>query len=118
MIKAYKYRLNPTEAQKVLLEKHFGCVRFVYNLGLETRIAAYSGKKKGIPYYELTTQLTQLKNDCTFLNEVSATCLEASLKNLEMAYKAYFKKTGKQPNYKSKRGRQSFRVRVACNKPA
>ena len=36
--KAYKFRLKPTEKQKVLLDKHFGCVRWVYNYFLAQRI--------------------------------------------------------------------------------
>lgn len=31
MYKAYKFRLYPNEEQKVLLNKSFGCARFVYN---------------------------------------------------------------------------------------
>ena len=31
MLRAYKYRIYPTEEQKVLLAKTFGCCRFVYN---------------------------------------------------------------------------------------
>ncbi|MBL1351849.1 MAG: helix-turn-helix domain-containing protein, partial [Zetaproteobacteria bacterium] len=29
--KAYKFRIYPTDEQKVFFAKHFGCVRFVYN---------------------------------------------------------------------------------------
>ncbi len=31
MLKAYKYRLYPNKAQKELIDKTFGCCRFVYN---------------------------------------------------------------------------------------
>ncbi len=34
MLKTYEYRMYPTEAQKVLLNKHFGAARYVYNWGL------------------------------------------------------------------------------------
>ena len=39
MYKSFKYRLYPDEEQKILLEKHFGCTRFVYNyfLGLKQK---------------------------------------------------------------------------------
>lgn len=33
--KGIKVRLYPTEKQKVLIDKTFGCVRFVYNQTLE-----------------------------------------------------------------------------------
>ena len=34
-MKAYKFRIYPNEAQKELIEKTFGCTRFVYNYYLE-----------------------------------------------------------------------------------
>jgi len=34
MLKTYKYELCPTEDQKVLLNKHFGSCRFIYNWAL------------------------------------------------------------------------------------
>jgi len=43
VLKAYKYRIYPTEDQKVLLNKHIGACRFLYNLALETRQTAYAG---------------------------------------------------------------------------
>lgn len=30
MMRAYKYKMEPTDAQKELLSKCFGCARFVY----------------------------------------------------------------------------------------
>ena len=38
MLRAYKYRIYPTEEQKVLLAKTFGCCRFVYNWALNLKI--------------------------------------------------------------------------------
>ena len=37
MLKSYKYKLKPSEEQIVLLNKHFGSVRFVYNFFLNER---------------------------------------------------------------------------------
>lgn len=42
MLRAYKYRIYPTDEQKVLLAKTFGCCRFVYNWALNLKITAYS----------------------------------------------------------------------------
>ena len=41
MLKAYKYRIYPSDEQKVQLLKTFGCSRFVYNYYLNLRIEAY-----------------------------------------------------------------------------
>ena len=48
MLKAYKYSLNPNDAQKEQLANFFGSSRFVYNLGLETKISAYTQSKKNL----------------------------------------------------------------------
>ncbi len=41
MNKAYKYRLYPNKEQTVLINKTFGCVRFIYNQMLANRKAIY-----------------------------------------------------------------------------
>ena len=69
MLKAYKYRILPTDEQKVLLDKHFGSVRFLYNLALETKQTAYAGNKVQLSYNELSSQLTDLKKECEWLRE-------------------------------------------------
>ena len=42
MIETYRFRIYPTEDQKVLLAKHFGTVRFVYNWALEYNTRMYA----------------------------------------------------------------------------
>lgn len=62
MLKSYKCRIYPNQEQEELLSKIFGQVRFVYNLGLETKISAYTGNKKHLSCFDLNKQITQLKN--------------------------------------------------------
>ncbi len=45
---AYKFRIYPTEEQKIFFSKTIGCVRLVYNLMLNDRIKAYE-ESKGNP---------------------------------------------------------------------
>ena len=42
MLKSFRYRLYPTTEQSVLLNKHIGSSRFVYNLALETKQMAWA----------------------------------------------------------------------------
>src|SRR5665213_2362049 len=70
VLKANKYRLYPSDWQKELLDKHFGSVRFVFNLALETKTWAYSAHKTNLSRYDLQVQLKDLKEDCTWLREV------------------------------------------------
>ena len=57
MLKAYKYRIFPNTIQQEQMDNIFGQVRFVYNLGLETKISAYSGSKKNIDCFDLNKQV-------------------------------------------------------------
>ncbi len=110
MYKYYKYRIYPTGTQKVLLEKHFGCVRFVYNLALETKIAAYRGSKHSLSAYDLQKQLTDLKKDLPWLNEVTRDSMDKAILNMDVAYSKFFKGSGF-PALKKKSGKNSFFVK-------
>ncbi|MCI9070861.1 MAG: helix-turn-helix domain-containing protein, partial [Clostridium sp.] len=45
MLKAYKYRMYPTNEQKLYFAKTFGCTRFIYNKMLADRIKSYEENK-------------------------------------------------------------------------
>jgi putative transposase len=116
---AYKYRVYPTKEQEVLLAKHFGCVRFVWNYFLNERKEYYLKNKaeieakriKGnLSYYDNAKQLILLKKEKEWLKECNAQSLQASLKYLDKAYKMFFRKTHNFPNFKSKYARQSFTI--------
>lgn len=61
MLRAYKYRIYPTDEQKLLLAKTFGCCRFVYNWALNLKIEAYKQEKKSIGNVELINRLKFLQ---------------------------------------------------------
>lgn len=108
MLKAYKYRIFPTQEQTNLMNIIFGQVRFVYNLGLETKISAYAGQKKNIDCFDLIKQIKELKdNECYWLRDSPSQALQASVRNLDNAYTNFFKGKGF-PKFKSKHGKQSF----------
>ena len=115
----YNYRLYPTEEQKVLLDKHFGCSRFVFNHYLNKEQQHYLNNKEDIEskrikgflnYYDNANNLTQLKQEKEWLKEVNSQMLQATLKHLESAYRGFFQKRTKFPRFKSKKARQSFCV--------
>lgn len=111
MLKSFKYRIYPTPTQETLINKHIGSSRFIYNLALETKNAAYSNNKTNISCFNLINQLPDLKSECTWLKEVNAQSLQASIKNLDAAYTNFFKGQCGFPKYKSKgKGRQSFHI--------
>jgi len=111
MFKATKFRLYPTKEQRILLDKHFGCCRLIYNFGLELKNKTYQETGKSISRYEIQGKIPELKKEKGFLREVNSLSLQASLVNLESAFSKFFKKTAKYPNFKSKSSSvQSFQV--------
>ena len=114
----YKLRLTPTKEQEVLLSKHFGSIRYVYNLFLDRRTKFYLEAKekqlakKTLTYVDMAKELTQIKTheDTEWLNEVNSQSLQHSLKHLDGAYNRFFKKLAKFPRFKSKKNKQSFRI--------
>ncbi|WP_083852529.1 helix-turn-helix domain-containing protein [Galbibacter marinus] len=75
--KTYRFRLLPNKEQEILLSKHFGCTRFVYNFFLNERKAQYQGDKKTDNYYTQASTLTKLKKQesTQWLKEVNSQTL-------------------------------------------
>ncbi len=109
-----RFRLYPNEQQEILLAKTFGCGRFVYNHYLDMRKSLYCEKGVSFGYKDCSRDLTLLKKQLSWLAEVDATALQSSLKDLDTAYKNFFRSVhgGKYvgyPKFKSKKDhRQSF----------
>lgn len=113
MIKAYKYRLYPTKDQEELLLKHFGCVRYIYNWGLDYKTKHYKETNKNIGYMQITGKngaLSKLKKENEWLKEVNSQSLVSALGNLDRAYSNFFAHRAKFPKFKKKSDKQSFQV--------
>ena len=72
MLKTFKFRLKPTQEQSVLLNKHIGASRFVYNLALECKQMAWEGNKINLTCFDLIKQLPELKKECEWLKEINS----------------------------------------------
>src|SRR5690606_27447539 len=110
-------RLDPTPKQQVLLNKHFGCVRYLYNHFLTQRTTAYKESNETQNYYDNAVEIPKLKKELPWLKEVGSQALQYAVKQLQNGYDNFFRKCkqkvkGKKgfPRYKSKHGKQSFKV--------
>ena len=116
MEKAYKYRIYPNKTQQELIQKTFGCVRFVYNYYLDKRIKAYQENKTSLNYYDCCKDLTSLKKELEWLREPDKDSLQKSLKDLDEAYKKFFKEHSGFPRFKSKKNhKKSYRTSCTNN---
>ena len=103
--KAYKFRLLPNLAQRILFEKTFGCSRFIWNQMLADRIAHY--EETGT---SLNNTPAQYKRDFPWLKEVDSLALSNAQLNLNKAYKSFFQSGFGFPNFKSKKTAQSYKT--------
>jgi len=123
MLKAYKYRIYPSEEQKVQLSKTFGCSRFVYNYYLNLRIGAYKTDGKSLSKIDCNNHLNrELKNENEWLREVDKFALTNSIYNMDSAYRNFFRENKKGnknqgfPNFKNKySSRQSYTTNFTNN---
>ena len=95
MEKAYKYRIYPNKKQKELIQKTFGCVRYVYNHFLYEQMELYSNEKKHLSNTEMSRELTKLKSENDWLKESDKCALQNTLRDLDSAYKNYFREMKK-----------------------
>lgn len=113
MIRTIKIRLLPTKEQEYLMFKSIGCSRFAYNWALDKCKDLYAQYGK-YSINKVKREFTQLKkqDDFKWLNDVSSHTTQESIRNLDKAFKKFFKKQSKYPKFKTKRNkRQSFYVR-------
>lgn len=112
--KAYRYRIYPNKEQEGLIQKTFGCVRFVYNHFLNDRITAYKENGESRTFFQQNKALTTLKQEYPWLQEPDKNALQNALRDLNAAYSNFFRgvKRGKHigfPKFKSKKNdRKSY----------
>ena len=113
--KGYKFKLEPTEEQKIKINKTLGCCRFVYNSMLDRRIKGYKRRGESISYIDTQNLLPKMKQYLPWLAEVDSQALKYSCRQLDDAYKGFFKSGKGFPNFKRKRGEESYTTTSAKN---
>ena len=103
MLKAYKYRIYPNQAQKVQIAKTFGCCRFVYNQTLAYRKETYEKENKSVSKTDCNNYCNRkLKKEYEWLKEVDKFALTNAIYNMDSAYQKFFKEHAGYPKFKSK----------------
>lgn len=103
MLKAYKYRIYPNKEQEILIQKTFGCCRFVYNNTLAHRKELYETQKEPMNKIACNNYVNKvLKKEHVWLKEVDKFALTNSVYNMDAAYQKFFKEHAGYPKFKSK----------------
>lgn len=109
---AFRFELAPNKRQVTLLAQAVGTRRFAYNWGLARIEQHYRQTGRFLTAIDLHTELCALKkSDFAWMYEVSKCAPQEALRDLEKAYKRFFKGESRRPRFK-KKGRcvDSFRV--------
>lgn len=127
MERGFKYRIYPNACQRNQIARTFGCCRFVYNRALDVKKTAYAKTGKTVSWVELSQMLPVWKRDpeTAWLAQADSMALQQSIRNLDHAYKNFFRRVRKGekpgfPKFKSRRhSRQSYRTNggkvIDCN---
>lgn len=93
--KTYKYRIYPKKSQVTNLENQFSMCRHLYNWSLAERINAYKKDKETVTYNQQQNNLPLLKKERPWYKGVYSQVLQDTLKRLDNAYKAFFRRVKK-----------------------
>ena len=120
-LKALKIRIYPNVQQTTMLNKTFGCIRFIYNTMLSERKEIYSklkDKPRELYEYKYITE-KQLKDKYEFLKEVDSVALQQARMNLGVTYENFFRRCKDSripssekgfPKFKKKNSKNSYRT--------
>jgi putative transposase len=99
--KAFKYKLFPTKAQAQALAKMLETHRHLYNRALAERKNAWEQEHRSVSYYDQCARLTQERRTNPYLAETNAASAQATLRRLDRAFQAFFRrvKAAQTPGY-------------------
>ena len=112
MYKAYKFRLYPTDEQKIFINKNFGCGRCIFNYYLND--IKENGYKDA--YTCIKDYTSKLKYEKPFLQEVDSIMLRKKLFSLEDSIKRFYNNGFGYPKFKSKFDKNSYTTSAVYNK--
>lgn len=116
MEKRFLLRIYPTKEQEKLIQRTFGCARFIYNYFLDYRIKKYNEENISLTANDCSKILTELKKEKEFLQIPDKYALQNVLKDLDMAYKRFQKGLANYPKFKSRSNYKTYRTNRSGNK--
>ena len=101
-MKTFKTKLKLNNKQRTRLFKNASVSRFVYNLTLEMQETNYKNGGKFLSDCDIRKAITiRKKDDLAWLYEYDCDIVKQAVKDACRAYKKFFNKKAKKPNFKS-----------------
>ncbi|GHO49721.1 hypothetical protein KSX_78840 [Ktedonospora formicarum] len=92
MVRGYRGELDLNNAQQTLCRKHAGAARWAYNYGLRRKQEAYKAGQKTPTAIDLHREINALKPSEPWMREVSKCAFQEALRDLDAAFKHFFRK--------------------------
>lgn len=110
MLKAYKYRLYPSKAQRLWLEQTLETCRRWYNTCLAERKYAYENEKRSVGKFEQLRKVRELKRSNPYATNLHSHILQIVVQDLDKAFQSFFRrvKAGEKAGYPRLKGRNRF----------
>ena len=104
------YKLYPSPAQAAEMERLCDLHRGLYNAALQERADAWRLARKSVGYAEQCRSLTRVRRENPEYLGVNAQSLQVTLKRLDLAFRAFFRrvKAGGTPGFPRFKGRDRF----------
>ena len=108
--KGFRVRIYPNSKQKLLINKHFGCYRFIWNYYLTKNNDYYKETGKFLCNIDFCRDLTTLRQNenYSWLKEVSCVSLQQTLRNLDKTLLKFSRRSCKYPKFKRKKDFEIF----------
>ena len=110
-LQAFKFQLRPGGQQECEMRRFAGACRFVFNRALARQNENHEAGNKYSPYGKMASWLVEWKNatETQWLKDSPSQPLQQSLKDLERAYKNFFRKRAAFPRFKKRGQNDAFR---------
>ncbi|HGT7966447.1 TPA: RNA-guided endonuclease InsQ/TnpB family protein [Escherichia coli] len=110
-LQAFKFQLRPGGQQECEMRRFAGACRFVFNRALARQNENHEAGNKYIPYGKMASWLVEWKNatETQWLKDSPSQPLQQLLKDLERAYKNFFRKRAAFPRFKKRGQNDAFR---------
>ena len=108
IIRAIKGQIYTSKTKYQILDKTLYACNYIYNQMLERQQKAYKRRGEHLSYYEMQNLLPVMKRYQTWLKEVDSKALQYACRQVDIAYRKFFKHEAGYPKFHSRRNGLSY----------
>lgn len=115
ILRATKGRIYTSKTKYQLMDKTLYACNYIYNHMLERNQKVYKRRKEHLSYYEMQNLLPVMKKYKPWLKEADSQALKYACRQVDTAYRKFFKHEAAFPRYHSRKHRLSYTTTNTAN---